>query len=74
MQPPWFPFAAEILWENASSCVWKLLSEELPTGSPSVIQISYPLLSELTTFLRYQGELRASLALSYVGKWSTYYT
>ena len=72
MQPLLFPFTAETLWENASSCVWKLLFEEQPIGSPLVIQISYPLLSELTTFLRYQGELRAGLAVSYAGKWNMY--
>lgn len=65
MQPLSFPFSAEIPWENASSCAWKLHSEELPTGSPLATQISCPLLSELTTFLRYQVELRASLAVSF---------
>lgn len=41
-------------WENVSSYEWRLLSEELLTGSPSVTQISYHHLSELTTFPRYQ--------------------
>lgn len=60
MQSLLFPFSAEIPWGSVSSCVWKLHSEELPIESPLVTQISYPLLSELTTFLRYQVGLRSS--------------
>lgn len=43
----------DTLGKCASSCAWKLLSEEPPIGSHSVTRTSYPLLSELTTFLRF---------------------
>lgn len=52
------PCPAGTPWGNASSSEWKLLSEELHTGSPLVTQTSYHLLSELTTFPRYCTLLR----------------
>lgn len=51
-----FPISAGIRWENASSYEWRLLLEEPHIGSHLVTRISCLLRSELTTFLRCQGE------------------